>query len=97
MQTPQIGRALFSLGRIAATPGAIDALETARQQPQEFLARHASGDWGDLDSQDMAENQFSLTHGFRLLSSYKTAAGENLWIITEADRSATTLLLPDEY
>lgn len=64
---------------------------------QDFLRHHASGDWGELDSEDIAENQFSLEHGLRLLSSYKTAAGEKLWVITEADRSVTTLLLPDEY
>ena len=62
-----------------------------------FLARHAIGDWGELEPTDVAENKYSLIHGFRLLSSYQTDAGEKLWIITEADRSATTLLLPDEY
>jgi hypothetical protein len=88
---------LFPLGRILATPGALEALQKANQQPWEFLAKHACGDWGDLDAHDSAENDFSLDHGFRLLSSYTTAAGDKLWIITEADRSATTLLLPDEY
>jgi hypothetical protein len=62
-----------------------------------FLARHAIGDWGELEPTDVAENKYSLIHGFRLLSSYQTDAGEKLWIITEADRSATTLLLPEEY
>jgi hypothetical protein len=61
------------------------------------LDRHASGDWGELEPTDVAENQYSIAHGFRLLSSYQTNAGEKLWIITEADRSATTLLLPEEY
>lgn len=97
MRTSQASTALFALGRIVATPGALEALERANQQPQQFLDRHAHGDWGDLDSDDAAENQFSLKNGFRLLSSYQTAAGEKLWVVTEADRSVTTVLLPEEY
>ena len=61
------------------------------------MARHAIRDWGDLAPTDVAENEYSVVHGFRLLSSYLTDAGEKLWIITEADRSAITLLLPEEY
>jgi len=87
----------FSLGRIVATPGALRALERANQSAAIFLARHAGGDWGELDREDVRENEYSVAHGLRLLSSYTTAVGEKLWIITEADRSATTLLLPDEY
>ena len=89
--------AMFSLGRIVATPGALRALERANQSAASFLGRHAGGDWGELDREDVRENEFSVAHGFRLLSNYTTAAGEKLWIITEADRSSTTLLLPDEY
>ena len=89
--------AMFPLGRIVATPGALRALERANQSAESFLGRHAVGDWGELDREDVRENEYSVTHGFRLLSSYTTAAGEKLWIITEADRSSTTLLLPDEY
>ena len=88
---------LFPLGRIVATPGALDALTRANQSPQEFLNRHVMGDWGELGEQDKAENNYSLKHGFRILSSYKTAAGEKLWLITESDRSLTTLLQPEEY
>jgi hypothetical protein len=80
-----------------ATPGALAALERAKQPPTGFLARHAIGDWGELEPTDVAENEYSVAHGFRLLTSYKTEAGEKIWIITEADRSATTLLLPEEY
>ena len=87
----------FPLGRVLATPGVLLALEKAGQQPQEFLDRHASGDWGEVDSHDAEENEISLHSGLRLLSSYTTGAGDRLWIITEADRSATTLLLPEEY
>jgi hypothetical protein len=88
---------LFELGRIVATPGALQALEAAGEQPAQFLDRHASGDWGELDEEDKRENEFSLRNGFRILSAYTTAAGEKIWIITEADRSATTFLLPEEY
>ena len=56
-----------------------------------------SGDWGDLSDDDIAENEISLNEGFRLLSSYQTAKGQQLWIITEADRSVTTVMLPEEY
>jgi hypothetical protein len=72
-------------------------LERAKQSAARFLGRHAIGDWGDLDQSDVAENEYSMVHGFRLLSSCQTDAGERLWVITEADRSATTLLLPEEY
>ena len=89
--------AMFTLGRIVATPGALRALERANQSATFFLTRHAAGDWGELDPEDSRENEYSVTHGFRLLSSYTTAIGDKLWIITEANRSATTLLLPDEY
>jgi hypothetical protein len=88
---------LFPLGRIVATPGALAALERAKQPAACFVSRHAIGDWGELEPTDVAENEYSVTHGFRLLSSYSTDAGDRLWIITEADRSATTLLLPEEY
>ena len=87
----------FELGQIVATPGALAALKKAGQQPGEFLTRHVNREWGDLDEDDRRENEYSLEHGFRLLSAYKTNAGDRLWIITEADRSVTTLLLPEEY
>jgi hypothetical protein len=64
--------AMFPLGRILATPGALRALERANQSVAEFLARHAARDWGELDREDIAENEYSLAHGFRLLSSYTT-------------------------
>jgi len=88
---------LFPLGQIVATPGALEALESSLQTPAEFLTRHVSGDWGDLSADDIAENEFSIKTGFRLLSSYLTARGQRLWVITEAQRDVTTLLLPDEY
>ncbi len=94
-QTPKL--ALFRLGQIVATPGALRALETAGDTPQTFLERHVCGDWGDLDEDDRKENALSLEHGFRLLSVYQTTAGETLWVITEANREITTILLPEEY
>ena len=88
---------LFALGQIVATPGALEVLEASHQSPADFLARHVRGDWGELSADDIAENEFSLKNGFRLLSSYATASGQKLWVITEEDRALTTLLLPDEY
>ena len=87
----------FPLGRILATRGAVSALEGARADPVRYLARHASGDWGELDLEDRAANEHALRDGARLLSAYRLPTGARLWVITEADRSATTLLLPEEY
>src|SRR5438876_441273 len=87
----------FELGQIVATPGALAALKKSGQQPGEFLTRHVNREWGDLSDEDRKENDYSLEHGFRLLSAYRTHAGDKLWIITESDRSVTTLLLPEEY
>ncbi len=87
----------FALGRLLMTPGAQDAIEAASQEPQEFIARHSAGDWGDLSDEDKHENEYSLTRHLRILSAYKTVQGAKLWIITEADRSVTTILLPEEY
>jgi hypothetical protein len=89
--------ARFELGQIVATPGALAALKESGEEPAAFLSRHVSGDWGNLSDEDRRENEFSLEHGFRLLSAYRLRNGTKMWIITEADRSSTTLLLPDEY
>jgi len=89
--------ARFTLGQTVITPGAEEALQLAGQTAIEFLRRHVSGDWGELSDEDIKENEFSVEKGFRLLSRYQTTNGELLWIITEADRSATTILLPIEY
>ena len=87
---------LFPLGQVVATPGALQAFENAGQEPEEFLNRHDRGDWGEVSDEDKQENEFSVQQGFRILSAYTTSAGERIWIITEADRSATTILLPEE-
>jgi hypothetical protein len=93
----RLNKPRFSLGRVLATPGALEALKQANQTPLPFLARHQAGDWGEVCREDARENELSLQHGFRLLSAYSLSTGRKLWIITEADRSATTLLLPEEY
>lgn len=85
------------LGRIVATPGALEAMGEAGISPASLLARHAAGDWGDLCPEDKAENELSLREGFRILSSYKLKSGSRIWIITEHDRSSTCFLLPSEY
>lgn len=86
---------LFQPGQIVATPGALDLAENGVNL-LDYLFRHLSGDFGDLCEEDKQENQFSVKKGFRILSAYKTSSGK-LWIITEADRSATTFLLSEEY
>jgi hypothetical protein len=88
---------LFPLGQVVATPGALDALRDAEQDPLELLTRHITGDWGQLCEEDKEENELSLRQGFRLLSAYELSTGVKLWVITERDRSATTLLLPSDY
>ena len=89
---------LFPAGQIVATPGALALLEQANKSPLEFISRHLRGDWGEeLCPEDRTENELSLKNGFRLLSSYRVTETETLWVITEADRSVTTLLLPAEY
>ena len=87
----------FSVGQVVGTPGALQALEEAGQHPVELLARHVTGDWGDLCDEDKAENELSVEQGFRVLSAYQLQTGVKVWVITEADRSATTFLLPEEY
>jgi hypothetical protein len=90
-------KALFSLGQVVATSGALAALEAAGQRPEEFLNRHLVGDWGEVPPEDAQENDLSVKQGFRILSAYTLNTQVKFWIITEADRSATTFLLPDEY
>ncbi len=88
--------ALFPLGRLVATPGAMELLRSADEELlPTLLERHQAGDWGEVPPEDARENEFSVRHGFRIISSYRVA-GEKLWVITERDRSATTLLLPLE-
>ena len=85
------------LGQIVSTPGALDALAKAGQNGVEFLERHRHGDWGEVDAGDKALNDAAVTDGDRVLSANRLKDGTKIWIITESDRSVTTLLLPDEY
>jgi hypothetical protein len=87
----------FPLGRVVATPGALSALEKAEQLPAAFLDRHVNGDWGDVPEEDKQANEGAIDQGTRILSAYTTSAGDRIWILTEADRSATTIMLPEEY
>jgi hypothetical protein len=92
MNTPK-----FTLGSLVATPAALEALARVGQSPAEFLSRHAAGDWGEVSKGDWKLNDAAVRDGERILSAYKTKAGERIWIITEADRSSTCILLPEEY
>ena len=92
----------FELGQTVATPGALDALEASGQSPAEFLKRHLRCEQGDLGSEDHELNSEALKDGSRILSAFSTTTGVKVWVITEAKdgdglRSATTLLLPEEY
>jgi len=93
-----MGAALFSLGRVVATRGALGLLAETGTDALALLVRHQSGDWGEVPPEDARENRISVERGFRVLSSYPIGeAGAEVWIITEADRSSTCLLLPSEY
>jgi hypothetical protein len=93
---------LFPLGRVLATPGVVERLSDLGLDLDDslelYLARHAAGDWGELDSEDQAANGWAVVFGDeRLLSAYRLADTTRIWVITEADRLATTVLLPEEY
>ena len=105
----RVVEARFALGELYATPGALNAVHEAREKANvvvidkaetfaAFFTRHECGDWGDLDQADKEKNELSLKEGYRILSAYTLkATGQKLWVITEADRSRTTILRPDEY
>jgi hypothetical protein len=88
---------LLELGEVVATPGALEALAVARVEPRALLARHRSGDWGEIPTEDARENRRSLKYGWRVLSSYSLSTGATVWILTEADRSVTTMLRSEDY
>ena len=93
----EITKPKFRLGKLVATPGALDALTEAGQSPMEFVSRHLQGDWGECCDEDRQSNEDALQNGDRLFSVYHTAKGIKIWVITEADRSSTCVLLPSEY
>lgn len=88
---------LFALGRLVSTPSATQVMETLGLSPFTLLRRHVSGDWGDLCEDDKHYNDEALTDNTRLLSAYQITEAVKIWVITEADRSVTTLLLPEDY
>lgn len=88
---------LFKLGQVVATPGALDAMQYAEQDAGALLRRHVAGDWGEVPPEDAKENAYSVNRDLRILSAYTLSTGVKLWIITEADRSSTCILLPEEY
>lgn len=100
MRNPEnnlLPKPLFSLGQVVATPGVLEKLKETGQDPQEFITRHVTGDWDDLEEDDIKENELSVERGYRILSAYILSSDVKIWIITEADRSVTTILLPSEY
>jgi hypothetical protein len=92
-----MGLQLFPLGRLVATPGVLEALERVGETPTKYLVRHMTLDPGELDAHDQLANRRAMQEGGRILSAYLLDDGTRIWIITEADRSLTTLLLPEEY
>lgn len=88
--------AMFRLGRVVATPHALAALQEVGWNPLVLLARHVVGDWGDVDLEDAKENDYATNYGGRIFSSY-SKNGVKFWVITEADRSSTCVLLPEDY
>jgi hypothetical protein len=92
----QDNKPLFPLGQTLATPGAIAFLASHSLIPNGFISRHVRGDWGDLEEEDKIRNHDALADGSRIFSAYNVGDGK-VWVITEADRSSTTVLLPEEY
>ena len=87
----------FEPGQIVATPGVLEEFRASGEDPLTYLVRHLNGDWGDLSADDVRENELSLKNGWRILSAYTLKTGVVIWLITEADRSSTCILLPSEY
>lgn len=87
----------FALGLLVATPCALKALLESETFPEELIYRHGRNDWGEVSEHDAHQNYFAIRAGLRILSAYKLRTGKKIWIITEGDRSSTTLLLPEEY
>jgi len=85
------------LGRVVATPGAIEALTITNTHPLTLLRRHATGDWGDLCAEDIQANRLALAVGARILSAYTLADSTKVWVMTEADRRVTAILKPEDY
>jgi hypothetical protein len=91
------GNALFELGMVVATPGALRLMLLTNVQPQTLLHRHVTGDWSEMDAEDQAANNEAVRHGLRIFSAYRVSPTERVWVLTEWDRSVTTFLKPSEY
>ena len=87
----------FNPGKVVATPGALAALEASGESLFDYLARHLSGDWGEVEAKDAEENELSFKHGWRLLSADTLKSGTKIWVVTAADKSSTCALRPEEY
>ena len=87
----------FKLGELVATPAAIEALKESDEEAAFYIDRHAAGDWGVVGAEDQRHNDEALREGTRIFSAYILQSGVRIWVITEADRSATTVLLPEDY
>lgn len=92
-----MSKRLFELGQVVATPGALELLERHSMTPMQFLQKHCAGDFGDLCDEDKEANNEAIWNEERILSSYKVNDTNKIWVITEADRSSTCCLLPEEY
>lgn len=92
-----MGCARFALGMVVSTPAALEVLRAAGQDVVPYLVRHSRGDWGELCEEDKHQNEMAVAHESRLLSCYTLPTQDQIWIITEADRSVTTVLLPEDY
>lgn len=90
-------RPLFALGRVVATPFSLAAIEAAQMAPITFIARHQMGDWLEMSGHDAEANRRATEHGGRVFSAFELETGQRIYVITEADRSVTTILLPSEY
>jgi hypothetical protein len=88
---------LFTFGKLVATPGVLAALNNDAYALWPLLHRHVTGDWGECCKEDAAENDYSVDKHLRIFSVYRLPNDEKVWCITEADRSVTTFLLPEEY
>ena len=97
MNTMANKKSLFPLGSVVATPAALELLEENGQTPSEFISKHHSGQWGNLCDEDRQTNDAALKDGSRIFSSYNLNDGQKIWVITEADRASTCVLLPSEY
>lgn len=85
------------MGKVVLTRGARTALIDLRENVLSYLKKHTSGDWSEMDKEDQEENRYSVDKRLRIFSAYQLNSGVRIWIITEADRSVTTILLPEEY